>query len=305
VHPRRHAYHVRMPDAVDPAPAAPPRMGPVARVLTFIRFSHTVFALPFALGATFVAARGWPAWRLLGLIVVEMVFARTAAMTFNRLADWEIDKRNPRTAGRHKLVSHGTAVGLLVFSAGAFVAVAALINRICLLLSPVALVILFFYSLTKRFTSLSHFFLGLALGIAPIGAWLAVRGRFELPPFVLCAAVLLWVAGFDLIYATQDEEFDRKAGLRSLVVTLGTPRTLAVAQWLHVAMLGLLVGFGLVAHLGHAYFLGLGLIVPALAYEHHTARKQDLGAINRAFFYSNAFVGVVFVGATLTAVLLG
>jgi 4-hydroxybenzoate polyprenyltransferase len=291
-----------MDEPVPKAPVAPRPAGLPARVLTFIRFSHTVFALPFALGATFVAARGWPAWRLLGLIVVEMVFARTAAMTFNRLADWEIDKLNPRTAARHKLVSRGTAIALLVISAGAFVGTAAFINRICLLLSPVALVILFFYSLTKRFTALSHFFLGLALGISPIGAWLAVRGRFELPPFVLCAAVLLWVAGFDLIYATQDEEFDRKSGLRSLVVTLGTPATLMLAQWLHVAMWLVLIGFGQVAGLGHGYEIGLGLILPALIYEHHTARKMDLGAINRAFFYSNAFVGLVFVGATLAAV---
>jgi len=279
-------------------------MGPLARVLTFIRFSHTVFALPFALGAAFVAARGWPPIRLLGLVVVEMVFARTAAMTFNRLADWEIDKRNPRTAGRHKLVSRGTAIGLLVVSAGAFIATAALINRLCLILSPVALGILFFYSLTKRFTALSHFFLGLALGIAPIGAWLAVRGRFELPPFVLCLAVLLWVAGFDLIYATQDEEFDRKAGLRSLVVTLGLPGTLVLAQWLHLAMWVVLIAFGEAAHLGRIYNAGLGLILPVLVYEHHTARKLDLAAINRAFFYSNAFVGAVFVGATLGAVLV-
>jgi len=278
-------------------------MRPLARVLTFIRFSHTIFALPFALGATFVAAGGWPPARLLGLVIAEMVFARTAAMTFNRLADWEIDKRNPRTAGRHKLVSRGTAIGLLVVSTGAFVATAGFINRICLVLSPVALGILFFYSLTKRFTSLSHFFLGLALGIAPIGAWLAIRGRFDLPPFVLCAAVLLWVAGFDLIYATQDEEFDRKAGLRSLVVTLGTPGTLVLAQWLHVAMWGLLFAFGQAAHLARAYDLGLVLMLPALVYEHHTARKMDLGAINRAFFYSNAFVGLVFVAATLAAVL--
>jgi 4-hydroxybenzoate polyprenyltransferase len=280
-----------------------PQKALLTRLLTFIRFSHTVFALPFALGATFVAARGWPPVRLLGLVVAEMVFARTAAMTFNRLADWEIDKLNPRTAGRHKLVTRGTAIGLLVFSAGAFIATAAFINRICLLLSPVALVILFFYSLTKRFTSLSHFFLGLALGIAPIGAWLAVRGQFELPPFVLCAAVLFWVAGFDLIYATQDEEFDRKAGLRSMVVSLGTQRTLGLAQWLHLAMWALLIFFGKTAHLDRAYQIGLGLILPALIYEHHTARKNDLGAINRAFFYSNAFVGLVFVGATLAAVL--
>ena len=278
-------------------------MGPLGRLLTFIRFSHTVFALPFALGATFVAARGWPPVRLLGLVIAEMVFARTAAMTFNRPADWEIDKRNPRTAGRHKLVSHGAAIGLLIISSAAFVATAGLINRMCLIFAPVALVILFFYSLTKRFTALSHFFLGLALGISPIGAWLAVRGQFELPPFVLCATVLLWVAGFDLIYATQDEEFDRKAGLRSLVVTLGTQRTLVLAQWLHIAMWMLLAAFGAVAHLGLTYDAGLALILPALAYEHHTARKMDLAAINRAFFYSNAFVGVVFVAVTLAAVL--
>jgi 4-hydroxybenzoate polyprenyltransferase len=292
-----------MDEPASKPPVAPRRASALSRLLTFIRFSHTIFALPFALGAVFVAAGGWPQARLLGLVIAEMVFARTAAMTFNRLADWEIDKLNPRTAGRHKLVSRGTAIGLLVVSAGAFVVTAAFINRICLLLSPVALAILFFYSLTKRFTALSHFFLGLALGIAPIGAWLAVRGRFELPPFVLCAAVLLWVAGFDLIYATQDEEFDRKAGLRSLVVTLGTPRTLMLAQWLHVAMWLLLIEFGQVARLGHVYEIGLGLILPALIYEHYTARKMDLGAINRAFFYSNAFVGLVFAGATLAAVL--
>jgi 4-hydroxybenzoate polyprenyltransferase len=279
-------------------------MGLLARILTFIRFSHTVFALPFALGATFVAARGLPSLRLLFLILIEMGFARTAAMTFNRLADWEIDKQNPRTAGRHKLVSRPTAIALLAISSAAFVATAAFINRPCLLLSPIALLILFFYSITKRFTPLSHFFLGLALGVSPVGAWLAVRGHFELPPFVLCAAVLLWVAGFDLIYATQDEEFDRKSGLRSLVVTLGVPATLVFAQWLHIAMWVLLAVFGQVAHLAHIYDIGLALILPALIYEHHTARKMDLAAINLAFFYSNAFVGAIFLAATLAAVLI-
>jgi 4-hydroxybenzoate polyprenyltransferase len=284
-----------------PPPAS--RIGPVARLLTFIRFSHTIFALPFALGATFVAARGWPSLKLLALVIVEMVFARTAAMTFNRLADWEIDKRNPRTAGRHKLLSRPAAIALLAVSSIAFFVTAAFINRLCLLLSPVALGILFFYSLTKRFTSLSHFFLGLALGISPIGAWLAIRGHFDLPPFVLCAAVLLWVSGFDLIYATQDEEFDRASGLYSLVVKLGIPRTLVLAQWLHAAMWLLLAFFGQSAHLGFPYYIGLALILPALIYEHITARKRDLAAINRAFFYSNAFVGLVFAAATLAAVL--
>lgn len=290
-----------MPDSIASAPPAPP--SPVARVLTFIRFSHTIFALPFALGASFVAARGCPRLPLLGLVILEMVFARTAAMTFNRLADWEIDKRNPRTSGRHKLVSRPTAIALLLAASAAFIATAAFINFLCLALSPVALLIVFFYSLTKRFTSFSHFFLGLALGIAPIGAWLAIRARFEFPPFVLCAAVILWVAGFDLIYATQDEDFDPQAGLRSLVVKLGAPATLVVAQWLHVAMWLLLIAFGRAAHLGHAYQAGLCLILPALIYEHHTARRMDLAAINRAFFYSNAFVGLVFAAATLADVL--
>ena len=279
-------------------------MNRIARVLTFIRFSHTIFALPFALGAAFVAARGLPTLRLLGLVILEMIFARTAAMTFNRLADWEIDKRNPRTAARHQLVTRPGAIVLLLTSTAAFIATAAWINPLCLALSPVAVVILFFYSLTKRFTSLSHFFLGLALGIAPIGAWMAIRGHLETPPFILCAAVILWVAGFDLIYATQDEAFDRAAGLHSLVVTLGTPRTLILAQWLHLAMWFLLAAFGQVTHLGLYYNIGLALIVPALIYEHRTARQRDLAAINLAFFYSNAFVGLIFLASTLTAVLL-
>ena len=169
----------------------------------------------------------------------------------------------------------------------------------CFAFSPVALVILFFYSLTKRFTSYSHFFLGLALGISCIGAWLAVRGRFELPSFVLATAVILWVAGFDLIYATQDVEFDKSAGLHSLVVRLGVPRTLTVAQWLHAAMWVFLGAFGWAAHLGTAYFAGLAIILIALVYEHASARKLDLAAINQAFFQSNAFVGVVFLASII------
>ena len=150
--------------------------------LSFIRFSHTIFALPFALGSMFVAADGLPSFRAFALVVLAMVFARTAAMTFNRLADWEIDKRNPRTAGRHKLVSKPIAIGACVASAWLFVVTAWLINPLCFALSPVALAIIFFYSLTKRFTHGAQFFLGLALAVAPIGAWLAITGSFALPP---------------------------------------------------------------------------------------------------------------------------
>lgn len=270
----------------------------IAHVLQFVRFSHTVFALPFALGSMLVAAGGLPPFRTIALIVLCMVFARTAAMVFNRLADWEIDKRNPRTAGRHRLISYTGAISLLIVSSAAFVATAWFINLLCFWLSPVALAVIFFYSLTKRFTSLSHFFLGLALSISPVGAWLAVRGQFELPPLILAAAVLLWVAGFDLIYATQDHEFDKSEGLHSLVVALGVPASLRWAQALHWSMLVLLVLFGWAARLHGIYYTSIAMIAGVLLYEHHSASKGDLGGINRAFFQSNAAVGLIFLVAT-------
>jgi 4-hydroxybenzoate polyprenyltransferase len=278
--------------------------GSLSRILTFIRFSHTVFAMPFALGSMLVAANGLPSARLFGLIVLCMVFARTAAMTFNRVADWQIDKRNPRTAGRHKLVSLPTAVALCIGSAAAFVATTWFINSLCFWLSPAALFLVLFYSLTKRFTALCHFFLGLALAASPVGAWFAVTGSVALAPFVLAAGVVLWVAGFDLIYATQDYEFDRNEGLHSMVVRLGVQGSLKAAQVLHGIMFLLLAGFGLAAHLGPIYFASLALVLGALVYEHNIAKRLDLNAINQAFFYSNAFVGLVFVASTLTDRLL-
>lgn len=270
----------------------------IGRILTFIRFSHTVFALPFALGSMLVAARGCPPAKTCGLIALAMIFARTAAMVFNRLADWEIDKRNPRTAARHRLVPRSVAITLLVASSVAFLATAFFINRLCFALAPAALVIVFFYSLTKRFTLLTHAFLGLALAVSPVGAWLAVRGEFAFPPLVLAFAVLCWTAGFDLIYATQDVEFDRAAGLHSAVVRLGVPRTLFVAQSLHAVMWLGLAAFGFAAGLHAVYCAGLAIIFPALVYEHWIARKGSVADINRAFFHANAFVGFVFLAAT-------
>jgi len=267
----------------------------IARLLRFVRFSHTIFALPFALGSMLVAARGWPSWQIFALVVIAMVFARTAAMTFNRLADWQIDQRNPRTVERHRLVSRGAAIALLLITSAAFVFTTKWINPLCFALSPVALIIVFFYSLTKRFTSLSHFFLGLALSVSPVGAWLAVTGSFALAPLVLALAVLLWVAGFDVIYATQDHEFDRAEGLRSLVVRLGVPRALRWAQALHWIMVAVLVAFGWIAHLGTAFYVSLGVIAAAVIYEHRSAARLDVMGINRAFFMSNAIVGLVFV----------
>jgi 4-hydroxybenzoate polyprenyltransferase len=272
------------------------RGGPVGGFLRLIRFSHTIFALPFALGALVVAANGWPSARVLFLVVLCMVFARTAAMLFNRLVDWSLDQRNPRTASRHLLVSKSVAVTLLVFSSAGFVVSAAAINRLTFLLAPVALFVIFFYSVTKRFTSATHFFLGLALAIAPIGAWIAQTGRIDVAPLVLAAGVLCWVAGFDLIYATQDYDFDRREGLRSLVVNLGIARSLRLAQLLHLLTFVALIAFGVVVQLGAVYYWSMPLIAAALFYE-HKVEKRDLAGINRAFFQSNAFVSAVFLVA--------
>jgi 4-hydroxybenzoate polyprenyltransferase len=280
---------------------------PLSRFLTFIRFSHTVFALPFALGSMVVAARarhGFPGWRILGLILLCMVFARTAAMLFNRITDWEIDKRNPRTAGRHQLLGKGSAIALCGVSAVLFIATTSLINPLCFLLSPVALFLVFFYSLTKRFTHAAQFFLGLALSVAPVGAWLAVTGSFAPAPLILAAGVLCWVAGFDIIYATQDVEADRHEGLHSLVVWLGVPRSLQLAGGLHLLLLLALLGFGLSAQLGALYFLGLIPIPFLLFYEHRIARSLDVALINKAFFETNAIVGLLFVIVTILDALL-
>jgi 4-hydroxybenzoate polyprenyltransferase len=269
--------------------------GPIARFLRLIRFSHTVFALPFAFGALVVAANGWPSARILFLVLLCMVFARTAAMLFNRLVDWSLDQRNPRTASRHLLVPKSVALMLLVLSSAAFVASAAAINRLTLLLAPVALFVIFFYSVTKRFTSATHFFLGLALALAPIGAWIAQTGRVDPAPIVLGLGVICWVAGFDLIYATQDYDFDRREGIRSLVVRLGITRSLRLAQLLHLLTFLALIGFGLTANLGAFYYWSMPLVAAALVYEHKIASKLDLAGINRAFFQSNAFVSAVFL----------
>src|ERR1700731_2271866 len=264
--------------------------GSVGRFLRLIRFSHTIFALPFALGALIVSANGWPSLRILLLVLVCMVCARTAAMLFNRFVDWSLDQRNPRTASRHLLLPKSGVLVALIVSSAAFLAAASAINRLTFVLSPLALAIVFFYSLTKRFTAATHFFLGLALAVSPIGAWIAQRGDVELAPFVLAVGVISWVAGFDLIYATQDYEFDRREGLESLVVRLGISKSLKLAQALHVITLLGLIGFGLVARLGPFYYGAMPLIAATLIYEHRSARHLDLAGINRAFFQSNAFV---------------
>src|SRR5436305_3895132 len=224
-------------------PAQPASENALSRFLRLIRFSHTIFALPFALGALVVAANGRPSGRTLLLVLVCMVCARTAAMLFNRFVDWSLDQRNPRTAARHLLLPKSVVLVALIVSSAAFLTAASAINRLTFVLSPLALAIVFFYSLTKRFTAATHFFLGLALAVSPIGAWIAQRGDVDLAPFVLAIGVICWVAGFDLIYAIQDFDFDRREGIRSLVVRLGIAHSLRLAQLLHLLLLIALVGF--------------------------------------------------------------
>lgn len=281
---------------------------------SFVRFSHTVFALPFALAAMAVAARenrGWPGWRTFGLILAAMVCARTCAMAFNRIVDRKFDALNPRTAGRHLptgQISLASAVALWGVSAAGLVVASFFLNPLCFYLSPVALIVICFYSLTKRFTDYTHVFLGISLALAPIGAWLAVKGTgvsvLEVAQMlIMAAAVVLWLVGFDIIYALQDYEFDRQHGLHSLVVAWGPKNALQGAFLAHLVMCGLLLAFGLLCKFRIAYLVGWLIIVGCLVLEHWIARRRSLNWINIAFFRLNAVVSAVFLGVTLIEVI--
>jgi 4-hydroxybenzoate polyprenyltransferase len=273
-----------------------------------IRFSHSVFALPFALASAALAAVEGIRWGQVAWILVAMVAARSAAMGFNRLADHAIDARNPRTSGRELprgALSRAQVALFVVVSAAVFVAAAAMLNPLCLALSPAALAIVLGYSYTKRFTSLSHVFLGLALAIAPVGAWLAVRGRFDWPPIVLGLGVAAWVAGFDVIYACQDVEFDRREGLHSLPARLGMARALLAARALHLAAAGLLASLYWLAPLHPVYLAGVAFVALLLAYEHSLVRADDLSRVDVAFFTVNGWIGVFYLAATAVSVVLG
>jgi 4-hydroxybenzoate polyprenyltransferase len=254
--------------------------------------------------------RGWPGWRTFGLILAAMVCARTCAMSFNRIVDREFDAANPRTALRHLpagQISLASAWALCGLSAAGLVGVSYFLNPLCFYLSPAALVVICFYSLTKRFTNYTHVFLGLALALAPVGGWLAVRGSamtlVEVASvIVLAAAVMFWLIGFDIIYALQDYEFDRQRGLRSLVVAWGPKNALDAAFISHMIMWGLLFGFGLLCRFRLAYLVGLLIILVNLLLEHWLARRRSLRWINVAFFRLNALISVVFLAVTLAEV---
>jgi len=291
-------------------------IGLVTKWGSFVRFSHTIFALPFALAAMAVAARdhhGWPGARKFGLILGAMVCARTCAMAFNRIVDRKFDALNPRTAGRHLpagQISLPQAIALCLVSAAGLLIAGFFINSLCFYLSPVALAVICFYSLSKRFTDYTHVYLGLALALAPVGAWLAVRGmdisfRETLQMLSLASAVLLWLVGFDIIYALQDYEFDRTHGLHSLVVAWGPKNALQAAFLAHMLTCGLLLLFGLLCRFRIAYLVGWLLIVVCLFFEHWIARRRSLNWINVAFFRLNAVISTIFLAVVLLEVIFG
>lgn len=291
---------------------------------SFVKFSHTVFALPFALASMMLAARdqrGWPGWRVFVLVLVAMVSGRTCAMAFNRIVDRRFDALNPRTAGRHLpagAISMASAVSLCLLSGAGLVAASWALNPLCFALSPVALFFICFYSLTKRFTDFTHVWLGIALAIAPVGAWLAVKGGVEFfptvdgklklshgafVPLVMAVSVLLWLFGFDIIYATQDYEFDRRQGLRSLVVRWGPKNALGVAFIAHLLLWILLAVFGALAAFRLAYWLGLVVIGVLLLAEHLLARRRDTHSVNVAFFKLNGTISTLFLGLVAVEVM--
>jgi len=274
------------------------------QLLELIRFSHTVFALPFALLAAALAWQDEPfRWQDLAGILLCMVFARSAGMAFNRLADRDLDARNPRTAGRHLpagLLHTGTVWAFTLLCSAGFVASTLLFyfrdppNPWPLYLAVPVLLFVLGYSLAKRFTSLAHLWLGASLMLAPVAAWIAVKGLTEMEvPLLLGAAVMFWVAGFDILYACQDAAFDREHGLHSVPARLGVPASLRVAAACHAVMFGLLVGLYFASpHLGAVFLAGLGLIGGLLVYEHALVRADDLSRVNRAFFHVNGVISV-------------
>jgi 4-hydroxybenzoate polyprenyltransferase len=273
----------------------------IRTVLEMIKFEHSVFALPFALVGALLAARadgGLPTWRQILWIVVAMIGARSAAMTINRIADIEFDRRNPRTANR--ALPAGTlsvtfAWAFTILASGVLIVAAWQLNLLALELSPVALAILCLYSYTKRFTAWSHFVLGFCLGISPAAAWIAIRGSLDWRMLILCAAVTLWVGGFDVLYACQDVDFDRAEGLHSIPKKFGIARAMQIARVMHLAMVALLIWLATAFHLAWPAWVGIAVVALLLGYEHSLVKPNDLSKMNAAFFAVNGYISLVFL----------
>ena len=271
-------------------------------VLEMIKFEHSIFALPFALTGTLLAARvsrhGWPTLRQVLWIVMAMVAARSAAMTINRIVDLRYDRENPRTSKRALAtgeLSVSFAWLFTICAVGVFFLAAWQLNRLALELAPIALAVLFFYSFTKRFTNWSHLFLGFALGISPAAAWIAVTGALDLRILILCAAVTLWVGGFDVLYACQDVDYDQRAGLFSVPKRFGIARALLIARAMHVAVVGLLALLAASFALPWPAWLGIAVVAGLLAYEHSLVKADDLSRLDAAFFAVNGYISLLFL----------
>lgn len=277
----------------------------IKQTFELIRFSHTIFALPFALASMIVAANGLPELRILVLIIGCMVLARTSAMSFNRFVDADIDAQNPRTQNRHipsGILSKRYVLLLAITSALAFIGLTYFLNLLAFALSPLALVIIWAYSYTKRFTHYAQLFLGLALGISPIAAWIAVTGSFAWPPTLLGAAVAFWVAGFDIFYATQDHTVDKQLGLKSIVVKFGISGALRIAKVFHAMTALFLLSFALFIPSPTIYLLACTIVIAVLIYEHSLVKADDLSRVDQAFFALNGWIGMVYLVGTATAV---
>lgn len=271
-------------------------------VLEMVKIEHTIFALPFALLSAFLAVRGIPRPAQIGWILLAMVGARSAAMAFNRLVDLPFDARNPRTANRalpSKQLTRGFVIVFIIISSAVLVFAASRLNRLSLILSPLALGIIFLYSYTKRFTWVTHIFLGLSLACAPIGAWIALRGDLTLSPLILGLAVVLWVAGFDVIYSCQDVEFDRSESLYSIPKRFGIAAALWISAALHLAMIIILAFLFWKEGLGAVSFMGLATVGLLLAYEHSLVRPTDLSRANTAFFTINGWISFLLFLTTM------
>lgn len=286
-------------------------MNMFARVRIFlemIKFSHTIFALPFAFTGALLAARGLPSVSQVGWILCAMVGARTAAMGLNRVIDAEIDAKNPRTAGRAipaGLLGRGVVLVFIAISITLMLFAARMLNPLCFYLSPIALGFLVLYSYCKRFTSLAHVVLGICLAGAPLGAWIAIRGEAELPAYFLALAVMFWVSGFDILYALQDLDFDRAAGLHSIPVKLGVNGSLWTSRLFHLLACGFLTAVFVTMHLGPFYLAGLGATVAMLCYEHWLLRGGNLQKIDAAFMNMNGYISVTIFCVTLIDTLRG
>jgi 4-hydroxybenzoate polyprenyltransferase len=279
----------------------------LATYASFVRFSHSVFALPFALAGALLASRQAPVtWTKIGWILVAMVAARSAAMGFNRLVDARFDALNPRTAMRELprgAMGRTEAVVFVLISSLVFVYATSRLNTLCLALSPVALGIVFWYSLAKRFTTWTQLFLGLAMAVAPVGGWLAIGGRGGWEPWLLALAIGTWVGGFDVLYACQDLDFDRSHGLRSIPVRFGVARSLLISRVMHAVAVASFVVLAFVANLGVVYLAGVAIVAALLVYEQSLVRADDLSQVKRAFDL-NGYVGILYL-LVLVAALYG